>query len=128
MTVGTILGWFTLGFAVAAVLLYGPVMAKAYWVKARAISMMSDSNKKLRESTEKEKKYAGWAQEVNEALKKEFEAKTELVKAAVERGELLEKHLALQDEHAALMQGFIEMGEEYTALLKKTGGNAEGTA
>lgn len=116
-----ILAWFAFGFFSAAVLLYGPVIAKACLTKAKATSTMKAANEKFGEVAEMLKKYAGLQQEVNDALRKEGQAIQELLDAEVKYGELQVKYGELQDNYIALLG-------EHSSLLEKTGGNAEGTA
>lgn len=121
MPVSLIIGWFILGFAVAAVVLYGPVMARAYWVRAQGIQMMRNANAKLHESTEM----------IKEATLTEKKY-----------GELQDKHLALLDEYKALAGEMLAERNDYNQFLKKyealliehkallwrAGGGVEGTA
>lgn len=128
-------GWFVLGFVVAAVFLYAPVIAKAYWVKAQAILTMKQSNANLRESTEIFKEVALVRKDFGEALNKQLEM-------AKEYGALQDKYLSsLNDyktlgeevleerkEHGELLRKYEELLKDHKALLLRTGGGSEGTA
>lgn len=116
-----IIGWFVFGFAVAAILLYGPALRKAYRVRAEGIVMMKDSNKRLRESAEMAK---------------------QCVLTQEKYGKLQDKHLELLAEYKALGEEMISERKEFTEFLRKyealmidhkalfwrAGGGVEGTA
>lgn len=119
MIAAQVVGWFALGFAVAAVLFYGPVMAQAYWVKKQAIDMMKEANKQARELIPFQKEYTEM-QDNHIAVLKDF------AKIGKEHGDLQEKYITvldkfngLQAERIQSIQDAIKTAKEYGELQKK---------
>lgn len=121
MPLSLVIGWFTLGFAVAAVLLHGPVAAKALLAMKR--------------ENDYARKYVG-LQDKHIKLLKEYQG------LAREHGELQDKYQSVLEEYNALGQEMLAEREEVNAFLKKyealliehkallwrAGGGVEGTA
>lgn len=130
-----IVGWFSLGFLVGAAVVYGAAMAQAYWVKAKALLMMKESNAKLSESTKMLKESCQIKSALNEALNvqlgmaREYSALQEKYLASLEDyktlgGEVLED----RKEYGELLRKYEELVKDHKALLGHTGGGIEGTA
>lgn len=136
-----IISWFTFGFAVAGILLYGPTIAKACRIKTQAIAMMKEATQTLRESAAKEKGFAKLAKEKCEVNDKYGETLKEIIELGKRYGSLQNEYIALSGELREVgnklleeRKDFIELAKKYEelqkdhkALLWRSGGGVEGT-
>lgn len=107
MPLSLVIGWFMLGFVVAAVLLHGPVAAKALLVMRRE---------------------AEYAKKHGELQKKYIDSLTNASELVKENTETLKAHNQLLKDHVDLLAEFEELQRDHKALLGRAGGDVEGTA
>lgn len=121
MPVYLVIGWFTFGFIVAAVLLHGPVAAKALLAMKRE----SEYGKKCVALQDKHiahlKKYGELATAHGELQQKYIDSLTQNTK-------ILEEHNELLEDYTDLLEDFEELEKDHKALLWRAGGGVEGTA
>lgn len=128
MPVFLVIAWFMFGFVVAAVLLYGPVTAKAL----RAMKRESEYGKKYVVLQDKHiahlKKYGELATAHGDLQQKYIDSLTQSNDLTKQNTEILEEHAELLKDYTDLLEDFEDLEKDHKALLWRAGGGVEGTA